>query len=297
MPANGHRGVENDSFVELRCFSASFRSCPLCQYAHHDACELWGKIDVSNRQAPQALYDDTAGRASVAYSGTYRATAAHQVARGNAAGHKSKTRASAAAEPMSNLVFITPHRDQNELANSLKHEGVRVGEIIAYRAWRVIEPSWSQPGDDRLHSVFVRDYVWPPDEPASGDVRTHGIYSFRDVICAREEYGYSPLGSGPLLFGKVKIWGEIVEHEAGYRSQFGKIVSLDHGDPELLMKFRTIYRLNMSSFESSRIRETFQRPHGVSRLSDSDYGKLFGLSLTAVFVLILVLNAMALGLG
>ena len=81
MPANGHRGVENDSFVELRCFSASFRSCPLCQYAHHDACELWGKIDVSNRQAPPALYDDTAGRASVAYSGTYLATAAHQVAR------------------------------------------------------------------------------------------------------------------------------------------------------------------------------------------------------------------------
>ncbi len=214
--------------------------------------------DGTNRPAHQALYDNTAARAGVAYAGTYCATAAHQVARGNAAGHKSKTRASAAAEPMSNLVFITPHQDQNELANSLKHEGIRVGEIIAYRAWRVVEPSWSRPGDDRLHSVFVRDYAWPPDEPASGDVRTHGIYSFRDVICAREEYGYSPLGSGPLLFGKVKIWGEIVEHEAGYRSQFGKIVSLDHGDHELLMKYRELYRLNMSSFESSRIGETFQ---------------------------------------
>src|SRR6266496_3801849 len=102
--------------------------------------------DGTNRPAPQALYDNTAARAGVAYSGTYCATAAHQVARGNA----------------------------------------------------------------------------------------------------------------QLLFGKVKIWGEIVEHEAGYRSQFGKIVSLDHGDPELLMKFRAIYRLNMSSFESSRIGETFQ---------------------------------------
>ncbi len=87
--------------------------------------------DGTNRPAHQALYDNTAARAGVAYSGTYCATAAHQVARGNAAGHKSKTRASAAAEPMSNLVFITPHRDQNELANSLKHEGIRVGEIIA----------------------------------------------------------------------------------------------------------------------------------------------------------------------
>ena len=46
------------------------------------------------------------------------------------------------------------------------------------------------------------------------------------------------------MFGKVKIWGEIVEHETGYRSQFGKIMSLDHGDPELLEKFRKIYRVN-----------------------------------------------------
>ena|SRR6266699_1868204 len=38
--------------------------------------------------------------------------------------------------------------------------------------------------------------------------------------------------------------GEIVEHEAGYRSEFGKIVSLDYGDPELLDKFRKIYRVN-----------------------------------------------------
>jgi hypothetical protein len=194
-------------------FFREFPTVSLLPVRHHDACELWGKIDVSNRRAPQALYDDTAGRASVAYSGTYRATAAHQVARGNAAGHKSKTRASAAAEPMSNLTFITPHRDQNPLAKGLKHEGICVGEIIAYRAWRVIEPGWLRAGDDRLHSVFIRDYVWHPDVPASGDVRTHGVYSYRNLIRSSEEYGYSPLGRGPLLFGKVKIWGGIVEHE------------------------------------------------------------------------------------
>ena len=86
--------------------------------------------------------------------------------------------------------------------------------------------------------------MWYPDEPASGDIRAHGIYSFRDVIRSSEDYGYDPGTKGTLLFGKVKIWGEIVEHEWGYRSQFGKIVSLDYGDPELLEKFRKIYRLN-----------------------------------------------------
>ena len=74
-------------------------------------------------------------------------------------------------------------------------------------------------------------------------MRRHGIYSFRDVIRSREEYWYS-VGRASLLFGKVKIWGEVVEHEGGYRSEFGKIVSLDYGDPELLEKFRKIYRVN-----------------------------------------------------
>jgi hypothetical protein len=136
----------------------------------------------------------------------------------------------------------------NESARTLKHDGIRVGEIIAYRAWRVIEPSWwGQRGDDLLHSVFRRDYVWHPDQPASGDVRTHGIYSFRDVIRCKEDYGYTAGRDGPLMFGKVKIWGEIVEHEAGYRSEFAKIVSLDYGDLELLEKFRKIYGVNTLS--------------------------------------------------
>ena len=134
--------------------------------------------------------------------------------------------------------------NDEDLAARLRHEGIRVGEIIAYRAWRVMNPAWFRNRDDRLHSVFMRDYVWYPDQPASGDVRTHGIYSFRGVIRSNDQYGYTSVTDGPLLFGKVKIWGDVVEHEAGYRSEFGKIVSLDYGDPELLDKFRKIYRVN-----------------------------------------------------
>ena len=103
--------------------------------------------------------------------------------------------------------------DENELAWRLKHEGIRAGEIVAYRAWRVIAPRWFRDGDDRLHSVYMRDYVWHPGEPASGDVRTHGIYSFRDAVRSREEYRYYA-HDGPLLFGMIKIWGEVVEQRA-----------------------------------------------------------------------------------
>ena len=67
--------------------------------------------------------------------------------------------------------------------------------------------------------------------------------SFRNVIRCKEDYGYTQGRQGTLLFGKVKIWGEVIEHEAGYRSELGKIVSLDYGDLELLEKFRRIYGL------------------------------------------------------
>jgi hypothetical protein len=137
-----------------------------------------------------------------------------------------------------------PTANPEEAGETLKHEGIRAGEIIAYRAWRVIEPGFLRRGDDLLHSVYMRKYVWRPDEPASGDVKTHGIYSFRDVIRSKQEYSYNAYGV--LLFGRIKIWGEVVEHEAGYRSQFGKIISLDYGDPALLDKFRKIYRVNVA---------------------------------------------------
>ena len=136
-------------------------------------------------------------------------------------------------------ILVTTSPNRNELATTLRHEGIRVGEIIAYRAWRV-----TRTADDLLHSVAMRDYVWYPYRPASGDVRTHGIYSFRHVIRSRDDYGYDQGTIEPFLFGKVKIWGEIVEHEAGYRSEFAKIESLDYGDPELLDKFRKIYKVN-----------------------------------------------------
>jgi hypothetical protein len=151
---------------------------------------------------------------------------------------------------MARKLFLIGNTNREELAATVPHEGIRVGEIIAYRAWRVIEHAWLHKPDHRLHSVFVEEYVWDPDEPAAGDVGTHGIYSLRHVIRCNIDYG--SLTTGTLLFGKVKIWGEIVEHELGYRSQFAKIISLDYGDPELLDKFRKIYRVDQESKKKVR---------------------------------------------
>src|SRR6266516_5220357 len=97
--------------------------------------------------------------------------------------------------------------NDEELAARLKHEGIRAGGIIAYRAWRVaIRGGWFRSSDDRLRSVYRRDYVWHPDEPASGDVRTYGIYFFRRVIRLYADFGCVMLRDVPLLLVKVKIW-------------------------------------------------------------------------------------------
>ena len=194
----------------------------------------------ANWSADQTLYCDTVGRAGVAHFGTRCAAAAGQSPQQPGSRYQART----ATGELAQMWFTAMSTDDNELAWRLKHEGIHAGEIIAYRAWRVLTGGGWFRSSDRLHSVYRRDYVWHTDEPACGDVRTHGIYSFRQVIRSNEDYGYVKLRDGPLLFVKVKIWGEVIEHEAGYRSQFGKILSLDHGDPELLDKFRKIYRVN-----------------------------------------------------
>jgi hypothetical protein len=141
-------------------------------------------------------------------------------------------------------IIRTGHPENNR-AQRIEHSGIRAGEIIGYRAWRVPNQSWFKRGYERLCSVYISEFAWDPEKPAYGDVRIHGIYSFRKVVRSREEYGYS-IPTGTLLFGKVKIWGEVVEHEWGYRSQFAKIISLDYGDPYLLEKFRLIYGINLA---------------------------------------------------
>ena len=102
----------------------------------------------------------------------------------------------------------TLYHPENDRAKAIKHSGIRVGELIGYRAWQVAERPWFSRSQNRLCSVYVRDYVWEPDKPASGDVRTHGIYSFQKVVRSRAEYAFVTPRS-PLLFGKVKIWGEV----------------------------------------------------------------------------------------
>lgn len=122
-------------------------------------------------------------------------------------------------------------------------EGARIvlGEITAYRAW------WVRRFDDLRLCSLAHDYSWKPAKfpapHASGNVdellRTEpqklfgGVFSFKNPLDAKVE-GASWLWWAPrnselncIALGSISIWGEVYEHEEGYRAQFARVQSLD----------------------------------------------------------------------
>lgn len=105
------------------------------------------------------------------------------------------------------------------------------GEIVAYRFWT-------------YHRGFLRSawhrYMWMPGKVAGliegqalEDYGPAGIYAFKsqsDMVL--EAY------DGDVVFGTVKLWGDVIEYERGYHAEFASIVSLDHGDLPSLRKYQ-----------------------------------------------------------
>lgn len=106
---------------------------------------------------------------------------------------------------------------------SLKSEGIRAGEIIAWRAWRV--------SGVHLRSA-VMDSVWSEHEPMKGDpIKDYGVHAYNHKNGPYHD-GYA--GPGTMIAfcdgwvtGQVALWGEIVEHKHGYRAQYARVHSLD----------------------------------------------------------------------
>jgi len=118
---------------------------------------------------------------------------------------------------------------------TFQEAGVRAGEIIAYRAWRV------QNGF--LHSMHISDYVWTPkriekarlDNPYGGC----GLHAYKTMERAKSEYhslSYS------MAYGEVALWGEVYEHEWGYRAQYAKVIKITDMNLSML-RFYTKARL------------------------------------------------------
>ncbi len=98
---------------------------------------------------------------------------------------------------------------------------IRAGEIIGYRAWVL--------GHELLRSVHA-DYTWTPGvQVAHERPRAHGtgFHAFKTLRQAVEIYSCYATGA-EVVFGSIAMWGDVIEHQNGYRAEFAAIRSLDY---------------------------------------------------------------------
>ena len=125
----------------------------------------------------------------------------------------------------------------------LEDGGIVVGEITAWRLWEV------KP-DGTLKSYAVEN-VWAPDEPMTGEPflwgghGTAGVYAFKTKEAFMREFGVCLEARflGGYVWGEVSLWGEVVEHEDGYRAQYARIKRLYRGQNVSQQEYEAICRI------------------------------------------------------
>jgi hypothetical protein len=103
---------------------------------------------------------------------------------------------------------------------------VVVGELVGWRIW------WAHEAH-LLHSFAMR-CVWEPGVPmrgTPGDNSPEGVWAFREssraIAKADDAVAVSCLPDSIAVWGSVFMWGEVVEHEDGWRAEFASVRSLD----------------------------------------------------------------------
>jgi hypothetical protein len=127
---------------------------------------------------------------------------------------------SAQAANLSHMGALSTLAQQAAAASrpSIEDAGIRAGEITAFRAW-----VWK---DGLLHSMAAQ-FVWIPGAIVEGDPSSGlGVHAFKTLGDAVGQYGFYGDTRLPVVFGTVSLWGDVIEHEKGYRAEFAAIESL-----------------------------------------------------------------------
>lgn len=117
---------------------------------------------------------------------------------------------------------------------SIEEAGIRAGEIIGYRAWHLV--------NGILRSVFV-DFSWNPEGVGQAQydcydywptksknripLERHGVgyHAFKSLKEVKDTYNY-PKDGNPVVLGQVAMWGDVLEHERGWKSEYAKVHSI-----------------------------------------------------------------------
>jgi hypothetical protein len=100
-----------------------------------------------------------------------------------------------------------------------------IGPILAYRSWRVRGGTLSSLNGGLTDNESPNVPRWQPKEPMTGDVWEHGVYAHRLPKHIERDPRY--------VSGGVWLWGDVIEHENGFRASFGYPAFLWLVDSEL----------------------------------------------------------------
>ena len=116
--------------------------------------------------------------------------------------------------------------------------GIVAGEIVAYRSWLL-------RGDGLLYSVFMDSVCWIPETVMLGDANAgDGIHAFKTAL---DMVGYGNFRSDAgaiIVTGTVYLWGDVYEHERGYRASMAAVRSIDDSPFYDAKALRKLYGLN-----------------------------------------------------
>jgi hypothetical protein len=120
--------------------------------------------------------------------------------------------------PRTEALLITGDKTRDA---ALGEPRIRAGEIIGWRFWKL--------RNGLLYSVFVA-YTWRPgvferSSSKQSGFKNPGYYAFKDKEQAEHEASIHAYG-WPFAFGSVAMWGEVIEHERGWRSEYAAVRSI-----------------------------------------------------------------------
>ncbi len=114
--------------------------------------------------------------------------------------------------------------------------GIKAGEIVAYRAWRL--------RNNKLYSVYESDFCWEPGTVCEGNAESGtGIHAFKSLLLL-SEYGVSYSNMDVIVTGTVDLWGDVYEHDRGYRASKAAVRSIDDSPDYDAKALRRLYGLN-----------------------------------------------------
>ena len=149
---------------------------------------------------------------------------------------------------------------------AVEDAAIRAGEIIAYRAWSVLngklrsmaaEFDWEPNGIPLWYKRIVSSKTKmdrPPvpfQSPNGVDGEMAGFHAFKSMRDV--EFEYVPCDADDaVVYGQVKLWGTVYEHQFGYRAEYAKV--------HTLIEFRSLRRYH----NGSRVLKSLREAYGVA---------------------------------